>query len=268
MNADLLIQHSIYIDYPVWRLNLQRHRDKFNKVIIYPSDHNREHSFKPFLEEQLKETWVNDHTIDWTTPGIDWRQAETEPMLPLVESEWVYFNEPDWFIKDHNKFYNLIEDAMKEADAVGWLNPTNFPYLHPASFFVKKSILDKTNLDFRAHPEIPGCDHFAMITRDLEKMGAKIISYQDLGMNCDDFSLPLDAFHLGGLTSNYIDSHNKDYKFHRVNEFYVYNWWSRQVPVPKNLEYLNLSSKAEELVKQQLTEEINPQTSKWAEYFK
>src|SRR3990167_4077114 len=268
MNVDLLAQHSIYIDYPIWRMNLQRHRDRFNKVILYPSDHNRDYSFKDFLLEQIPETWETDHKIDGTTSGIDWRQAETEPMLPLVESEWIYFNEQDWFVKDYDKFYDKVQEAMKTADAIGWWNPTNFPYLHPASFFIKRETLEKTQKDFRAHPEIPGCDHFAMLTRDLEKIGAKIVTYQDLGFNCDNFSSPLDAFHLGGLTSNYIDSGNENYKFHRADQFYVYNWWSRQAPVPKSKAYLDLSSTVEQLVKQQLTEEIDPKTSMWAEFFR
>ena len=264
MNVDLLMQHSIFCDYPIWRMNLNRHRNKFNKVILYPSDHNREVSFKDFLYQQIPETWVKDHVIDWTTPGIDWRQAETEPMLPLVESEWIYFTEPDWFVKDYDKFYSAVEGAMKTADAIGWWSETTFPYIHPSCFFIKREILDKTNKDFRAHPETIGSDHFATVSRDLEKLGAKIITTEDMG-----FKYWEDCFHLGGLTSNYIDAAvNPDYVFHRSDIFYVYNYWVRQATVPKNMTFLDLSSKVEEMVKKQLIREIDPKTSEWAAFFK
>src|SRR3990167_9791666 len=269
LSIDLLIQCCIYLDYPIFRLHLQRYRDRFQKIILYPSDHNRELSFKPFLYEQIKETWIKDHTIDWTTPSIDWRQAETEPMLPYSDAEWIYFTEPDWFIKDHTKFYDTVEKAMATADAIGWWNPTNYPYLHPACFFIKREVLEKTQKDFRAHPEINGCDHFAMLTRDLEKLGAKIVTLQDLGFNCEVVP-EADCFHLGGITSNIIDSVvNPNFVFHRPDIFYIYNYWSRQVSLPRRMEYLALSSKVEAILKEKHPEALSASIpSPWATFFK
>lgn len=268
-DIDVWLQHSIYCDYPVWRLNmLERNRDRFKKVVLYPSDHNREKSFKNWLFDNVKETWVKDHTVDWFAPeGVDWRQAEIEPMFAYSDAEWVYFTEQDWFVKDYNKFYDMVQAEMdKGADAIGFWNATAFPYLHPASFFIKREVLEKTQKDFRAHPEIDGCDHFAMLTRDLEKLGAKIVTYQDMGLVEWE-----DCFHLGGLTSNIIDSvaNPETYRFHRPDMFYVYNWWSRQLPLPINKGYLDLSSKVEILLKEHHPEAVSdPKTSKWAEYFK
>lgn len=263
---DLLNQHSIFCDYPVWRANVAKHRNRFNKVILYPSDHNREQSFRDFLFETIKEDWVTGHTIDWTAPGVDWRQAETEPMLDHLEGDWVYFNEPDWFVKDYDKFYDAVEKAIAEgADAIGWWNATAFPYLHPACFFIKREILEKTQKDFRAHPEITGCDHFAMLTRDLEKMGAKIVTTEDMG-----FEYWKDCFHLGGLTSNIIDSVvNPGFEFHRPELFGAYNYFSRKV-TPQSSEFIALSEKVEELLRSKYPHLANFdfEKSEWAEFFK
>ncbi|MEK6880463.1 MAG: hypothetical protein AABY22_12680, partial [Nanoarchaeota archaeon] len=151
MTIDLLTQYCTHCDYPIWKKWLKKYRNKFNKVILYPNEYYRDLDFKAFAKENIKETWVENHVIDWTTPGIDWRQAEVEPMLELSDSEWIFFNEQDFFVKDWDKFFEAVFKAMAEgADAIGWMNPTHFPYLHPACFFVKREFLNKTKLDFRA----------------------------------------------------------------------------------------------------------------------
>ena len=257
--VDVLSQYCLHCDYPIWREHLKKYRDKFNKVILYPNEYYRDLDFKAFAKENIKETWVENHVIDWTTPGIDWRQAEVEPMLELSDSEWVYFSEQDWFVKDWDKFYEAIFKAMEEgADAIGWMNPTHFPYLHPACFFVKRELLDKTKLDFRCHSEINGGDHFAMITRDLEKLGAKIVTTEEMG-----FKYWKDCFHLGGVTGNYVDSYNPDFEFHRPNIFYVYNYWTRKANVEQSPEFLQLSLDIEKKLLDQYPElkDINPETS-------
>ena len=265
-SIDLLSQYCVHAEYPVWRANLAKHRDKFNKVILYPNEYYRDLDFKEFSQKVLPETWVKDHVIDWTTPGIDWRQAEVEPMLDLVESEWIYFNEQDLFVKDWDKFYEAVFKAMGDgADAIGWMNPTHFPYLHPACFFVKKEWLDKTNLDFRAHSEVNGGDHFCMITKDLKELGAKIVTLEDLG-----FKYWEDYFHLGGVTGNIVDSTNPGFQFHRPDIFYVYNWWSRKADIEQSPEFLQLSLDIEKRLLDQYPElkDINPETSEWAIFFK
>lgn len=266
MNADLLIQHSIYCVYPLWMKHLQKHRGRFQKVILYPSDHNREVSFKDYLYETIQETWVKDHTIDWTTPGIDWRQAETEPMLPLSDTEWIYFTEPDWIVKDYVNFYDKVEEAMKDADVIGWLNPTNFPYIHPSCFFIKREVLEKTQKDFRAHPEINGCDHFAMITADVKKLGGKIVSLQDLGFNCD-VSPDADCFHLGGLTSNYIDGIlNPSFEFHRPEIFAVYNYECRNLGLNLPEKFLELSQDIEQILLSRV--DVSLRNNQWTKFFR
>ena len=98
-----------------------------------------------------------------------------------------------------------VEEAMKTADMIGWWNYTRFPYVHPCFLLIKRELLDKTKKDFRAHPETIGSDHFAMITKDAQELGAKIVKLQDLG-----WTDPEHAFHLGGLTYPYQDFKGDD----------------------------------------------------------
>ena len=266
MDIDILTQYCTHCEYPLWRKNLQKHRDKFKKVILYPNEYYRDLDFKVFSKTVIKETWVENHAIDWTTPGIDWRQAEVEPMLELSDSKWIYFNEQDWFVKDYDKFYEAVFKAMADgADAIGWMNPTHFPYLHPACFFVKREFLNKTTKDFRAHPEINGGDHFCMITRDLKEMGAKIVTIEDMG-----FKYWEDCFHLGGVTSNYVDSANPNFQFHRSDIFYIYNYWSRKVNVEQSSKYLELSLAIEKKLLDKYPElkHIDPENNEWTKFFK
>lgn len=200
MNIDVISQICVYNDYPIYRHLIGKYRDNFKKIILYPSRHHGVIDMEEFLKRTLPETWVTGHTIDWTTPEIDWRQAETEPCLELSDAEWVLFLEQDFFVDDWNKLWRDVEFAMQDADLIGWWNETEFPYIHPCFLLIKRELLEKTNKDFRAHPEIPGADHFAQITRDVEKLGGTIIKLQDLG-----WTDPENAFHLGGLTYPYQD---------------------------------------------------------------
>lgn len=195
---DVISQICVFVDYPLYRQLIKKYRNKFNKVILYPSRHHGVVDLEEYLKQTLPETWITSHTIDWTTPGIDWRQAETEPCLEQSDSEWILFLEQDFFCDDWDKLWVDVEKAMETSDAIGWWNETHFPYLHPCFFLVKREALDKTKKDFRAHPEINGGDHFAMITHDLIENGAKITKLQDLG-----WTDPEHAMHLGGLTYPY-----------------------------------------------------------------
>src|SRR5258708_18684988 len=124
---DIISQICIYNDYPIWRNLINKHRDKFNKVILYPSRHHGVIDLEKFWREVFPETWITGDVIDWTTPGIDWRQRETEPCLALSDSEWILFMEADFFVDDWDKFFSKILDAMYLADVIGWWHPSSFP---------------------------------------------------------------------------------------------------------------------------------------------
>lgn len=263
MNIDIISQICIYCDYPLYRAMLTKYRDKFNKIILYPSRHHGVTDLENFLKQQFPETWVKPVEIDY---GIqDWRQAETEPCLALSDSEWVLFMEQDFFVKDWDKFWQDIEKAMETADVIGWWSASNFPYVHPCFLLIKREILDKTKKDFRAHPEINGCDHFAMITRDAEELGAKIVKLQDMGYTNWE-----DAMHLGGLTypyQNWKGDGTDHFGVGNPEAYYTYLYWARQAPVNQSPEYTTLSLEIEARLKE-LFPIFRPEDNIWVDFFK
>jgi len=40
MNVDIVTQYCIYNDYPIWRHNMLKYRDRVKKIILYPSRHH------------------------------------------------------------------------------------------------------------------------------------------------------------------------------------------------------------------------------------
>lgn len=261
MNCDILSQVCIFTDYPIWRAMIAKYRDRFNKVILYPSKHHGVIDLEEFWKKVFKETWVNPVSIDYGTE--DWRQAETDPCLSYSDSEWIWFCEADFFVKDWNRFFNDIEKTMKTVDMIGWWNETQFPYIHPCCLFIKRELLEKTNKDFSPHPEIPGSDHFGMLTRDAERLGAKIVKLQDLGYQ--EFE---DAFHGGGYTYPFQNFNGEETVFGvgRPEIFYAYNYMSRLAKVDQSPFYLDLSYKIEKILEGKYGFGLN-EIDKWEEFF-
>lgn len=260
---DVIVQYCIFNDYPIFRRLIERYRDKFGSVILYPSRHHGAIDLEGFGRQVFPETWVKPVPIDY---GVeDWRQAETTPCLQHSTAEWLLFAEQDFFVDDWDLFWSKIEAAMPQSDAIGLMNPTNFPYLHPCFLLIRRDVFEKTNKDFSAHPEINGCDHYAMITRDLERLGARITTIQSLGYteweNC---------FHLGGLTYPYQNWTN-DSKYHfgvaNPEAFYVYNYWSRRARVQQSEEYKRISREIEKVLSPRFPD-IDLEDNRWVKFFK
>jgi len=256
---DIVLQYCVYNDYPIWRKMIKKYRPLFNKIILYPSRHHGYIDLEEFSKEQIKETWVDPVEIDFGKE--DWRQAETIPCLEHVEADWIWFAEQDFFVDDWDKFFMDVQAQMEEADMIGWWSPSQFPYVHPSCLFIKKETLEKTRKDFRAHPDIIGCDHFAMLTRDVEKFG-KIVKLQDLGYKNWE-----NACHLGGMTYPYQNwSTDRHFGVGNVPMFYAYNHWSRKVE-PSSPEYIKLSLEVEEELKKREDCQFDPEDNKFVKFF-
>ena len=271
MKPDLLICWLKHCDYPIFRATLRKYRDFFGKVIIYWSEHNRFPYYDHFIHDDLKDlniTFVDPTFTDWST-GEDWRHHATTEMLKYSDSEWVCSIEQDWFAKDWTALLNRMKTAMTMSELTGWLNPTQRPYVHPAFWFIKRSLLDKIGADFTPHSEIPGSDHFAMITYKAIEAGATMLPIQDLGFKTD-ITTPeeTDCFHLGGVNQNYLDFDQrfKENTIHRSELFYIYNYYSSNVNINKH----DLFKKQMEKVDVHLYQrhrDFNPITSGWRKFF-
>lgn len=261
---DLVSQVCIFVDYPLWRAWVGEYRSKFDKVILYASRHHGITDLEEFWRKELPETWVSEK-IDWTEPGIDWRQRETTPLLEKSEAEWILFMEADFFCDDWDKLWKDVEEAMKTADAIGWWSASAFPYIHPCFLLIKREMLDKTKKDFRAHPEIDGSDHFAMITRDVEELGGIITPLQSLGYKEWE-----KAFHGGGYTyplQNWKGDGTDHFGVGSPEAYYTYLYWARQAPVEQSAEYIELSLRVEQKLKE-LFPVFDPSNNRWVKFFR
>lgn len=265
MKPDLLLQWCVYADYPLYRAWAAKYRNKFNKIIIYPSRQHGVVDLEEFAKRVFPETWVERENIDY---GVtDWRQGETEPLLKHVESDWIYFSEQDFFCKNWDKFFEDIERESKTSDMMGLWNPTHFPYVHPSCLLIKTEVFNMTNKDFRAHPEINGADHFSMITRDvIDRGGLRIRTLQNMGYDAD-MHPDADCFHLGGLTYVYQDFKGKDTVFgvKSPEAFMTYNYQIRQLDIEQNPEFLGLSQDIENILLDKLN--MSPRDNEWTKFF-
>lgn len=270
MKPDLLITWHESCDYPIFRATLKKHRDFFGKIIIYLSKHFREPVYADFLKESIRDLGniVFLDPIEYEYGVEDWRHISTTYMLKQSNSEWVCSVEQDWFAKDWDALLHQTEEAMKAADMVGWMNETAAPYIHPAYWFMKRDLLESLGADFKPHSEIVGADHFAMMTYKAQEKGAKIVSLQDLGFDCN-FREEADAFHLGGVNQNYLDFEQRfeTKTIHRAEAFFVYNFLSMSVPVQQAQDFLNRCTEVDHKLRG-LYPTIDPETSEWKEFFK
>ena len=272
MKPDLLICWLKHNDYPLFRQFLAKYRSFFGKVIIYFSEHNRFPYYDHFMEQSMKDLdiiFLDPTFTDWSI-GEDWRNHATNEMLKYSTSEWVCSVEQDWFSKDWDRLLETTEKAMNESDLTGWMNYTNASYIHPAYWFIKRELLNKTGSDFTPHSEIDGADHFGMVTYKARELGARILALQDLGLKLD-LSTPdnTDAFHLGGVNQNYLDFEQRfqGSGIHRSEIFYVYNYFSMKSPVIQSPHFMERMKYVEPFLKE-LVGDLDPETSEWSKFFK
>lgn len=272
MKPDLLVCWIKHCDYPIFRRFLRRHRDFFGKIIIYWSEHFREYYFNESIEKDL-ESLPNIEfiqNVDYKYGVEDWRNVATNIMLKRTNSEWVCSVEQDFIVKDWDKLFSAIQEAAKTYSALGfrgfegqnWHQDSYLSghYIHPAFFFIKRSLLEETSKDFSADPS-RGSDHFGLITHDLEKMKVPIWYTQEHGFPESE------ALHQGGINFNYLEGLKDGFQFHRPELFYIYNWWSMKAEVPQDPQFMDLMKKIDAKLKLQIPD-INPETDPRANFFK
>ena len=271
-NPDLLICWHESCDFPIARRFLRRHRNFFGKIIIYFSKHFRGNVYTPFLKsvmEDLGNTVFLD-PIEYEYGVSDWRNVATHYMLEHSNSEWVCSVEGDFFANNWDKLLSDIAEASKTYDLLGYSGHQGQaqhqgPYLagnyvHPAFWFMKRSTLEKTNMDFSADPK-RGADHFGLITQDANRLGIPIWYMQDHGW--EDFK---DAFHQGGINQAYLEFPKENFASHRPDLFYIYNHFSMKAEVPQDPKFMDLCSQINEVLKKSFPD-VDPENNPWSHFY-
>lgn len=264
---DLMICWIKHSDYPIFRETLRKHRDFFGKIIIYWSEHFRVDYFDKFIQEDLQTLGNIEflRSIEYDYSKEDWRNVATNYMLQLTDAEWVCSVEQDWFSQDWDELLAVTQKGMEASDLVGWYSGSGSAggYIHPAYWFIKRNLLEKTNKDFAAHN---GEDHFGHISQDAKKLGVKIFDIdKDGGLKCN-VDPEAHSMHLGGVNQNYINGLNPDYIFHRPNVFMIYNYWCRKANVIQDPKFTELSLKIEERLREQFPD-LDLENNEWVKFF-
>lgn len=268
---DLLVCHIKHCDYPIFRGWLRKHRDFFGKIVIYWSEHFRHMYYDKFIQEDLSDLKdiVFLQNIEYKYGVEDWRNIATNYMLKETVSQWVCSVEQDFFTTDWDKLLKSVEEASKTYDILGYMGRDHQQeyqgylkghYVHPAFWFIKRSLLEKTSKDFGAKPD-EGYDHFGRITRDVMKLNVPIWWTQENGFPEET------TFHQGGINFNYLEGLKPDFKFHRPDLFYIYNWWGMKAKVKQSPEFMELMRKIDGILKLQ-NPSINPETDSRAIFYK
>lgn len=267
MKPDLLICWIKHADYPIFRATLRKHRDFFGKIIIYWSEHFRDDYFDKFIQRDLEDLGNIEFlpNIEYQYGIEDWRNIATNHMLKYTTSEWVCSVEQDWFSRDWDQLLEIVAKKMETHDLIGWdAECEDGIYIHPAFWFIKRSVLEQTRKDFSARDRL---DHFGWITRDVQKIGGKIFGLEwDGGLNCSP-NAKAHSFHLGGVNQNYINGLQEGFVFHRPEVFMIYNYWCRKTNVTQDPKFTALSLKIEAKLRRDFPD-LDLEDNPWVKFFK
>jgi len=229
---DVLITWPSGCDYPLFRYQIKLFRRWFNKVIVCFYEHGKP-DFTPWLRLNFGEAVFTESA----ETGNAWRERAVEKALKLSTSPFLLFSEQDFFWKD-DRFLKLTFSAAQNFDTVGIKNE---PRLHPCYLLTKRETLEKTSKDFGVQGY--GKDHFSKVTAELLKVG----TFKDL----KELSLyPISHYyHFSSLTWNLFRIKDQNIReMHEIENFLLYNYYSRIVPVPQNKKWIAFSYYVENLL--------------------
>lgn len=215
IKPDVVVVWPKDTDFPLFRYNLRRFREYFDKVLIAVSDNGTLENYTDFFHQELSDI-AQLKTIPVVDGTKDWRNVAINIMLEKSTASHVLFIEPDFLVRDERFFEVLLN--VNEYD---FLYYDESGRMHPACLLTSRDLIDKTTKDFSARP--PAYDHFGLFTMELMRM-SNSADLDTIGLHDRE-----DYYHLAGLTQNY---HAKPY--YKPNEFLTYNRLSLNLPVKYN----------------------------------
>ncbi len=234
-NISIILSWPDSFDFPVWRSNVSKLRTYTKEIIVCFTSHGS-NPIKDWIRQVLPQcTFLDADTYQAQQYGGDWRNKSTNYMIDHASGEWILSLEPDFFIKDYEKFFTAVSEGMKTHNVITFEENQRF---HPAFLLVKKDVVQKTHRNFSVMGQDK--DHFWQFTKDIKGI-------------CDHKTLQSlellegrDWIHMRGLVDNYFAPK----PYFDLPSFHVYNDACRELDVPVN-EYwwkeMERCSKAERL---------------------
>lgn len=222
VRPDLIISWPKSADYPLWRKQIRKNRERFNNVIIVFTETNHGHDYSKFVKDAMFKDFVLCTYAPITNSGEDWRNNAIHfAFIHSLHTEWLFFTEQDFFF--HEGFWDFV-NANEDKDYIGVMDATR---LHPCCLFVKRTVLNQTRKNFGI---VAGrLDHFGLIQQDLENGNFK------------GAIIPENLYtHMAGLSHNLTLIFNGNTPNYHVEELDRYLKASLKVDVPLSKEYTNM----------------------------
>jgi molybdopterin-guanine dinucleotide biosynthesis protein A len=219
-------------DYPIYRNQIIKNRDLFNKIIISFTHNDVNRDYRDFLKKVHPDfTYVDANNND------DWYDKAINKALDASQSEWVLFLEQDFFFTR-----TLLEKVIRYSKIYDFICHQQGKRKHLAFFLVKRSLIEKTIKYFGLTQEL---DCFDLFTREITVLAKENYLTLDRIGNCG-----IDFFHMNGLTHNYYLSISEKIKnITNPIVFKEYNLRSKKVKVLQNSEWLDIIDKVDKLIK-------------------
>ncbi len=238
---DLFLVWPTDIDHPLYRKFIRDWGELFaNRIFIHINNVHASLDLSDFVEK-----WFIEHSPVKTVffreelrGGWDWRNQFVNTMLAKSTAECLWFPEQDFFVREPEKFFGIVDKEMDIHKLISFRQTNRW---HPACIFARREDIDKTCLDFGAHPEV-GFDHFGFVTRDMDKLGP-CVDLEDIGLKNKE-----DWFHHNGMWWNYVLAARGEVpNFDPVN-FSAYNKATRECPIEQDPRYIELTYKVDQLL--------------------
>lgn len=228
MNITVHTTWPLHMDYPIWRMQIQKYKPYIYQGLVSLSDNHEGVDYTTCIKGLLGNLSIPCFDPLQRQGDEDWRDKSVKAAYNNFNGDWIWFTEEDFFIKDKT-FFEKIEEGMKTYDAIAYSEQGR---IHPACLFVKKLVADRTERNFAANPGV--YDHFYRFTHDLIGRGL-VGTLEDVGLK--EFR---DYFHMTGLTHNY-------HRFKmgllptKVEDFVMYNHYAAMVcpDIPEFLETIH-----------------------------
>lgn len=207
MNIDLVVVWPQDFDYPLFRKLIRENREHFHRVIVVWSNMNTGRDVRKEVQEIMAKDDIAFMQAPQHTGEQDWRNVAINHALGYSSSEWLWFTEQDFSF--YEPFWEVVTEYLKKSDLVGI---TDSGRIHPACLFIKRSVLNKTSLDFSADPGAE-YDHFGKIQKELMNWKEPLVFSE----------IPRDLYHhMNGLTHNLYLKHARKKVTYKPKEFKKY----------------------------------------------
>ena len=226
IKPDLITVWPINSDYPLWREMVRANRHHFNKVIIGFMQTNDGIDNRRFVMSAMSNDGVDFIDCFPYNSGQDWRDVITNACLRISTSNWVFFTEQDFFMRE--KFWNTVESVC-DTENLDYIGVKQGERLHPCCLFIKKEALEKTSRDFAIGDSY---DHFGLIQKEIEANEA-------MGYIMPDNTY----FHLNGLTHNFNLLRNGEQPNYEPEMFKEYLEKCLMCKVPLQKDFVDIAKK-------------------------